>query len=75
MALIEGPCRHGILQPGRVLHVQDEINAALLEAQHVFGPMARYGGEPHCLERPTQCLRVWTRKLHEFEPVSAERVA
>jgi hypothetical protein len=42
------------------LHVQDEINVALLKAQHVLGPMARYGGEPHRLERLTQCLRAYT---------------
>src|SRR6202011_2530418 len=45
------------------LHVQDEIDAALLETQHVLGAMARYGGKTHRLEQPPQCLRVRTRKL------------
>jgi len=47
---------------------QDEIDTALLEVQHIFGPMARYGGETHRLEQPTQCERVRARNSTNSNP-------
>ncbi len=38
------------------LHVEDEVDVALGEAQHVLGAVPRYGGEAHQLEQALQPL-------------------
>src|SRR5665213_557023 len=54
------------------LHVEDEVDAALLVAQHVLGAVARHCGESHGLKYPREPFRIRAGELHEFEAVGAE---
>jgi hypothetical protein len=56
------------------LHVQDEVDVALPEAQHVLGAMPRDSREAHRLEQRLQRLRLWRGEFDELEAVRAERI-
>jgi hypothetical protein len=56
------------------LHVQYEIDIALLVPQHVLGPVPRHGGEPHGFEDLRQRLGIRAGELDELEPVGTERI-
>ena len=56
------------------LHVEDEVDVALREAQHVLGAVPGDGREAHQLEQPLQPLRLGRGELDELEAVGAERI-
>ena len=56
------------------LHVEDEVDVALAEPQHVLGAMPRHRLEAHLLEEPFQRLRLRRGELDELEPIGAERI-
>jgi len=56
------------------LHVEDEVDVALAEAEHVLGPVLRHRREAHLLEQALEPLRLGRGELHEFEAIGAERV-
>ncbi len=56
------------------LHVDDEIDVALGEAQHVLRAMARNRGEAHHFEQALQALGLRRGEFDEFETVGAERI-
>ena len=56
------------------LHVQDEIDIALLVSQYILRAVACYRRESHGFEHARQRLRIWAGEFDEFETVGAERV-
>ena len=58
----------------RRLHVQDEVDVALLVANDILRPVPRHGREAERLEQFPQLVRIGRGVFDELEPIGAQRI-
>jgi hypothetical protein len=75
MPTADGPCAlaNSAAWP-LVLPVQQEVDLALLVADHVLALVPPHGREAHALEQLAHAVRIGSRELHKFEAVRAQGV-
>ena len=56
------------------LHIQDEVDVALAEPQHILRSVPICRRKAHLLEQGLEALRLWRGELHELKPVRSKRI-